>query len=185
MFSIIQQVEYLFHLHPVPKLKKKIRCIGTNPRILFPCGFFDGVAAENFGGARFMMLLSDSHTLGFSLGCGRSTNTRAELLALWALLAVSKHLGIPLLTIFGNSLFIVNWANMTASLDSPSLSHWCKDIRSLMLNFSPLTLKHIYHEHNQQADCLSKKALVLDLGFGIFTEYMDGMIIDRGNFQLF
>ena len=180
MFSIIQQVESLFHFYLVPKLKKKIRCIGTSP-----FGFFDGAIVENLGGAGFVLHLSDSHTLGFCLGCGRSTNTRAKLLALWALLAVSKHLGIPLLTIFGDSLVIINWANRTASLDSPSLSHWCNDIRSLMLNFSRLTLKHIYREHNQQADCLSKKALVLDPGFGNFTEFMEGMVINHGNFQLF
>ena len=124
MFSIIHQVESLLHLYPVPKLKKKIRCIGIKPQIFFPCGFFNGAAAGNIWGAGFMLLLSDSHTLGFSLGCGRSTNTRAELLALWALLAVSKHLGIPLLTIFGDSLVILNWENRNASLDSPSLDHW-------------------------------------------------------------
>ena len=166
VFSIIHQVEFLFHLYPVPKLKKKIRCIGINPHIHFPCGFFDGAAEGNNGGDGFVLLLSDSHTLDFSLGCGRSTNTRAELLALWALLVVSKHLGIPLLTIFGDSLVIINWANRNASLDSPSLDHWCKDIRSLMYNFSRLTIKHICREHNQQANCFSKKVLVLDPGFG-------------------
>ena len=70
----------------------------------------------NIGGAGFVLLLSDSHTLGFSLGCGMSTNTRE-------LLVVSKHLGIPLLTIFGDSLVIINWENRNASLDSPSLDH--------------------------------------------------------------
>ena len=109
MSSIIHQVEYLFHLYLVPKLKKKIKCIGIIPWIFYPCGFFDGAAAGNIGGAGFVLLLSGSHTLGFSLGCGMSTNTRAELLALWALLAISKHLGIPLLTIFGDSLVILNW----------------------------------------------------------------------------
>ena len=182
MFNIIHQVESLFHLYPVPKLKKKIRCIGISPQIHFPCGFFDGAVAGNNGGVGFVLLLSDSHTLVFSLGYGRCTNTRAKLLALWALLAVSKHLGIPLLTIFGYSLVIINWAKKNASLDSPCLGHWCNDIRSLMSNFSRLTIKHICREHNQQADCLSKKALVLDPGFGIFTEYLDGMIIDHGNF---
>ena len=184
MFSIIHWVESLFHLYPVLKLKKKIRCIGISPQIFFPCGFFDGAAAGNIGGAGFVLLLSESHTLDFSLWCGRSTNTRAELLAFWALLAVSKHLGIPLLTIFGDSLFIINWANKNASLDSPCLGHWCNDIRSLMSNFSWLTIKHIYREHNQQVDCLSKKDLVLDPGFGNFTEFLEGMIIDHGNFQL-
>ena len=183
MSSIIHQVEYLFHLYPFPKPKKKIKCIGIRPWIFYPCGFFDGVVVGNIGGAGFVLLQSDSHTLGFSLGCGMSTN--AELLALWAFLDVTRHLGIPLLTIFGDSLVIINWANRNVSLDSPSLDNWCKDIRSLMYNFSRLTIKHIYREHNQQAHCLSKKALVLDLGFRIFTEYLDGIIIDHGNFHLF
>ena len=54
-----------------------------------------------------------------------------------------------------------------------------------MLNFSPLTLKHIYREHNQQADSVSKKTLMLDPGCGNFSESLDGMIIDHWNFQLF
>ena len=130
--------------------------------------FFDGAAADDLGGADFVLHLSDSHFLSFSLGCGKSTNTRVELLALWALLVVSKLLGIPLLTIYGDSLVIINWANKLSSLDSPSLKHWCKDITSLTHFFSPLTLNHIYHENNQQADSLSKKALVLDPGIGNF-----------------
>ena len=132
-----------------------------------------------------MLHLNDSHFLSFSLGYGKSTNTRAEILALWVLLVVSKLLGIPLQTIYGDSLVIINWANKLSSLDSPSLKHWCEDIRSLTLLFSPLTLSHICHDHNQQADCLSKKALVLDPGIGIFSEFMEGMISDHGNFQLF
>ena len=132
-----------------------------------------------------MLLLSDSHTINFTLGCGKSTHTRSELLALWALLAVTKHLGIPLSTIYGDSLVIISWANRTASLNSPNLSHWYKDIRCLLQIIPPLTIKNIYREHNQQVDSLSKKALLLDPGFGNFTESLDGMIIDHGNFQLF
>ena len=49
----------------------------------------------------------------------------------------------------------------------------------------PLTIKHIYREHNQQADSLSKKSLLLDPGFGNFSEYLDGMFIDHGNYKLF
>ena len=54
-----------------------------------------------------------------------------------------------------------------------------------MYNFAHMTIKHIYREHNQQVDCLSKKALVLDPGFGFFAKYLDGMIVDHGNFQLY
>ena len=103
----------------------------------YPCGFFDGAAAGNLGGAGFVLHLSDSHTIRFTLGCVRSTNTRYELLALWALLAVTKQLGIPLLTIYGDSLVIISWENMIDSLNSPSSRYWCEDIRLLLQNFPP------------------------------------------------
>ena len=46
-------------------------------------------------------------------------------------------------------------------------------------------MKHIYREHNQMADSLSKKALSLESGYGNCMESVNGMIIDHGNFQLF
>ena len=158
VYSILQQIEARMHLYPVPQKKKKIRCIGLGPQLLYPCGFFDGAATRNLGGAGFVLHLSASYSINFTLGCGRSTNTRSELLALLALLVVTKHLGIPLLTIFGDSLVNNSWAKRTASRNSPNLSHWCEDIRTLLQIVPPLTIKHIYHEHNQQADSLSKKA---------------------------
>ena len=103
VYSIIHQVEYLYHMYPVPKLKKKIKCIGIRPQIFYPCGFFDGAAAWNTGGVGFVLLLSDSHTLGFSLGCGTSTNTRAKLLALWDLLAVSREFRVEHICIVSDS----------------------------------------------------------------------------------
>ena len=126
-------------LYLVSKRKHKIKKFGPSPQLSYPCGFFDGATANDLGGASFILHLSDSHFLAFSLGCGTSTNTRAELLALWALLTVSNILGIPLQSIYGDSLVIINWANRISSLDSPSLSHWCKDIISLIHLFSPLT----------------------------------------------
>ena len=178
-------MEALRLLYPVSKQKHKIRIIGPSPQISYPCGYFNGVVADDFGGAGFVLHLSDSHFLVFSLGCGKSTNTRAKILALWALLVVSKLLGIPLQTIYGDSLVIINWANRISSLDSPTLNHWCEDIRSLIQNFSPLALNHIYREHNQKADYLSKKALMMDPRIGNYSEFMEGMIFDHGNFHLF
>ena len=94
-------------------------------------------------------------------------------------------MGIPLLTIFGDSLVIISWANKTASLNSPNPSHWCEDIQSMLQIIPPVTIEHIYREHNQQADSLSKKALSLDTGIGNYLESVNDMIIDHGNFQLF
>ena len=94
-------------------------------------------------------------------------------------------MGIPFINIFGDSLVIINWENNVTSLDFPYLDQWCKDIRSLMNSFSHLTIKHIYREHNQQVDCLSKKDLDLAPGFVFFTKSFDGLNDYQGNFQLF
>ena len=132
-----------------------------------------------------MIHLNASYSLNFSLGCGNSTNTRSKLLALWAILMVSKQMGIPLQSIFGDSLVIISLVNRLASLNVPSLSHWCDDILSLLQLVPFVTIQHIFHEHNQQADGLSKKALLFDMGFGNYYESLDGMIIDHGNYKLF
>ena len=144
--------------------------------------FFDGAVVGNLGGAGCVIHLSASYSISFTLGSGISTNTRSELLALWALLTVTCHLGIPLITIYGDSLVIISWVNRIASLNPPNLSHWCDDIQTLLQLVPPLTIKHIYREHNQQADSLSKKALSLDTGFGNYLEFENDMNIDHGNF---
>ena len=165
--------------------KKRIRNIGPSPLISYPCGFFDGATAGNIGGAGFVIHLNATYFISFSLGCGRSTNTRFELLALWAILKVNKLMGIPMHLIFGDSLVIISWLNRLASLNVPSLSHWCDDILS-MLRFTPSVIfKHIYREHNKQADGLSKQAMKMDMGFGFFSKSLDGMIIDHGQFKIF
>ena len=94
-------------------------------------------------------------------------------------------MGIPLITIFGDSLVIISWVNRLATLNVPSLSHWCDEILSLLQYVHPMTIKHIYREHNQQADGLSKQDLLLDPGIRHFTETLDGVIIDHGNYKLF
>ena len=78
------------------------------------------------------------------------------LLALWALLSIAIHLGIPLLSIFGDSHVSISCVYKTASLNTPLLSHWCDDILSLLHHVPLVTINHIYHEHNSQPGNLSK-----------------------------
>ena len=94
-------------------------------------------------------------------------------------------MGIPLHSIFGDSLGIISWAIGKDKLNLPHLSHWCDDIRDMLLIFPEVTMKHIYREHNQMADILSKKALSLESRFENYIESLNGMIIDHGNFQLY
>lgn len=65
------------------------------------------------------------------------------------------------------------------------LSHWSDEIRELLQSSPGMIMKHIFREHNQIADSLSKEALLLDSGYGTFKEVMNDISIDHGNFRLF
>ena len=55
----------------------------------------------------------------------------------------------------------------------------------MLLSAPHVIIKHIYREHNTQVDGLSKEALKMDMGFGLFSESLDGMVIDHVHFMLF
>ena len=132
-----------------------------------------------------MIFLNDTHFFSFSLGCGSSTNTRAELLALWAILRVSLLMGLPIHLIYGDSMVIISWFNKLSALDVPALMHWCDDIKN-MLHLAPQVIfKHIFRKHNSLVDGLSKQALKLDIGYGTYFENLDGMVINHGHYVLF
>ena len=95
----------------MPKLTKTCRQIGPKPLHTFPVGYFDGAAQMNEGGARFVIYLSETHYYSFSVGCGSSTNTRAELLALWSVLRLIYLMGLPIHMIYGDSMVIISWVN--------------------------------------------------------------------------
>ena len=101
---------------PLQKHKHKIRNIWKSPTSIFPMIFFDGAAANNIGGACFCLSLNDHHLVAFKLGCGSCTNTRVELLALWASLRVAKDIGLPYLHIFGDSSVIINCFHVPSRL---------------------------------------------------------------------
>ena len=144
-----------------------------------------GLHQINLGGAGFVIHLSENHYFSFTLGCGKSTNTRAELLASWAILKVGQMMGLPIHLIYGDSKVIISWLNRSAALDVPTLMHWCKDINNMLFLAPHVIFKHIYREHNFLADRLSKQALDMDFGHGYFSEHMDGRTIYDGHFSLF
>ena len=86
-------------------------------------GFFDGAAVEGIGGAGIYLAINSNHCFHIKLGCGGSTNTRAKLLAMWALMRWALTLGLPTLQIFGDSSVIINWALGKASLSCLSLDY--------------------------------------------------------------
>ena len=159
--------------------------MGLGPVINYPCGFFDGAFAKGIGGVGFCLLLSQTHTFEFSLGTGMGTNTKVELIGLWALLHTTQMMGIPMLNVLGDSLVIINWENGIASLSPPNLHHWCRDIRKLISCFHELSFCHIYREYNQIADRLSKRALTLAPRIGECSEFFDGHLVSHDMIELF
>ena len=163
----------------------KIKNIGSTHILVYPYGFFEGAAADKMGGAGFILAISSVHTFNIKLGWGHNTNTREELLALLALLLFSQDMGLPSLHIFGDSSVIINWANNKASLSSMELDHWCENIRHMIDSFLCLDIRHVYREHNERANGLSKDSLALAPGQCSFSEVYDDIIIESGDFQHF
>ena len=110
----------------------------------------------------------------------QSTNTRAKLLALWTLLFFAADIGIPSLSIYGDSFVIINWENDNVTLFVLDLDGWCEKIKSLKSSFLSLEFQHVYREHNQIADFLSKEALILAIGKLSHSEFFDGHMIGGG-----
>ena len=80
-------------------------------------------------------MISQYHNFCLKMGCGHSTNTRAELLALWELLYFVVAFGLPSLNVRGYSFVIVNWTNDVAALPALDLDYWCDIINELKASF--------------------------------------------------
>ena len=85
-----------------------------------------------------------------------------------------KEIGLPYLHIFGDSSVVINWAREVSSLSIVSLEAWCVNIRKLMAFFTSVEFKHVYREHNERGDSLSKEELKLASGHLTFTEFSEG-----------
>ena len=137
------------------------------------------------GGIGFILHLNESHSFEFAVGIGQCTNTKVELVGIWALLLTTQMMGIPSLQVFGDSSVIINWEKGKSTLSPPKLHYWCRETRKLCTHFLALSFDHIYREHNQQVDRLSKVALTLALGFDTYFEFFDGLLTSHDNFKLF
>ena len=98
---------------------------------------------------------------------------------------ISQMMGIPLAQVFGDSLIIINWAKGSTTLSPPELVHWCRETKKLVTSFQGLSFSHIYREHNDAADRLSKKALSLSQGKGCIKEHVENRLVYSGCFQFF
>ena len=147
--------------------------------------FFDGAAADSTGGVGVCIWINEQHYFSIILGYGYNTNTRAELLALWALLYIAKDNRLPYLHVFGDSSVIINWEKGESTLDMVNLEAWCNNTKKLISSFTYVDFNHVYREYNKRADTLSKAGLNEVLGHLTFTEICEGEHLEEVRIQLF
>jgi ribonuclease HI len=112
--------------------------------------WFDGAAQSNklLSGAGGIIKTLGNSTIRWTLNCGQGTNTRVELLGLWASLTLAQRLNISQLHVLGDSKIIIDWINHTCNLKVANLLGWMKKIRELSHSFSYIKFDHIYREEN-------------------------------------
>ena len=86
---------------------------------------------------------------------------------------------------YGDSYVIINWSNDKATLTTLILDARCDNIEGLKACFHALDFHHVYREHNERVDNLSKEALPMASGLLSFTEYYEGIVIGEDKLQLF
>lgn len=135
-----------------------------------PWAYFDGVAKRLSCGGSFIIYKTEHHYYKVKAGLGTGTNNFAELITLRHLLhfALSHH--FTCINIFGDSKIIINWFNNISSCHIHTLSIILNEVLELEAAFNNITCSHIYREHNESADRLSKEASMMDRGVWEITE---------------
>jgi hypothetical protein len=108
------------------------------------------------------------------MNCGKGTNSKGELMALWLILYFSYLKQVPRLLLMGDSKVIIDWYTNDNNFQVISLQPWMIKIRALSRHFQQIKAQHIYRTYNQIVDRLSKEALFLEEGGIYCSQVSDG-----------
>jgi ribonuclease HI len=127
----------------------------------FTLACFDGATHSNglCCGAGGIFKSHPSRVTKWFINCGAGSNTKAELMGLWATLTLATFWSINQLQILGDSRVIIDWINHKCNLNTVNIECWKQKTLELAKNFKDLSIHHIYRVHNKEADALSKRAL--------------------------
>ena len=116
--------------------------------------FFDGATRSDrlSCGVGGVIKTSENLVYRWYLNVGAGSNTKAELLGIWATLTLANHLNIQRLQALGDSRVIIEWLNGKAKLDVCYSEGWKKHTKDLFKNFESLSFHHIYREFNRKVD---------------------------------
>lgn len=125
---------------------------------------FDGASKGNPGlsGAGSVIYKNGEEIWSAAEFLGYKTNNQAEYQALILGLKGALNLGITVLSVFGDSLLVINQVNGIYKVKSSSLLELYEEVLALKLQFEYIEFNHVYRDKNKRADELSNIAL-LDL----------------------
>jgi ribonuclease HI len=126
-----------------------------------PWDFFDGASQKFRCGGGTILYLSDHHLFKIKMGLGSGSNNLTELMSLKLLLLFVGEKGIKSIHLFGDSMNVVNWVRKAQRCQNILLQPLLDEIFIYLNSFDSFSVKHIYREHNTEADSLSKDGIQL------------------------
>jgi ribonuclease HI len=159
--AVIYRVLSLFSWQPSTVKPVLIKDIDLRLPEGFTLACFDGVALSTglCCGAGGFFKTHQSRITKWFLNCGSGSNTKAELMGLWASLLLASSWSISHLLVRGDSSVIINWINKKTELHSVQIEGWKKKTLDLSQSFTILNCQHFPRSFNLEADALSKRAL--------------------------
>jgi ribonuclease HI len=98
----------------------------------------------------------DSTVYRWYINCGEGTNTKAELMGVWATLTLANHWNIQKLQLMGDSKVVIDWLNHKGNLHAIDIEGWKRRTKELTTIFQGICFHHIFREFNKEADRLIK-----------------------------
>lgn len=104
-----------------------------------------------------MLHLLDTNFFHLKSGLGEVNNNYVEIMALKILLlaAIEKH--CKTLYIFGDSMLIISWTKGVRRCHNMTLLSLLDKVLLLKQHFYYFSVNHVYREHNQDSNGLSKE----------------------------
>jgi ribonuclease HI len=148
---------------------------------------FDGVTLSNGEccGAGGMIKTQTSKVIEWYINCGAGSNTKAELMGLWATLTLATQWSIEKLQVLGDSKVIIDWINQKGQLHVVNIEGWKLKTKELATSFQDISFQHIYRDHNKEADFVSKRALKEPKGRLSLFLRENGTEIHHSNLNIF
>jgi ribonuclease HI len=159
--AVFHRILATFHWQPSTVKALPYKAVEFNLAEGYTLACFDG-AAQSTGlccGAGGTFKTHPSRITKWFINCGAGTNTKAELMGLWASLTLASFWSLNHLHVLGDSRVIIDWINHNCNLQSIHIEGWKQKTQELSKLFTDINFHHIPRSHNTEADALSKRAL--------------------------